>query len=329
MRDWLNSWWFKVACTVLLIALLLAWVKPGRIWASLAGSNPWLLALSLAFTPVVIGVKTLRWLLLARIQDPISFKEALGSYLAGLALAVWTPLAAGEAGRGLFVHTGDRAGLTGKVILDKLVDLSTVSIFASFGLLMTEEPAVRGIAVTLLVIVTTAWSGMLLLLPRLEKVIAGVDSGWMARLQLPAVVSGLARTPYLQLALNMALSLVGFTVFYGQAFVLMRAFWAEAPWIVVPYFPIITLSTILSIAIGGVGIREWMAVLLLEQFGVAKSVAFNTFFVHFVMVQALPAVAGAVVIGSFRRREAIDPQSRNYGRATTSIPEDDDEGNRL
>ena len=66
------------------------------------------------------------------------------------------------------------------------------------------------------------------------------------------------------------------------------------------YFPIITLSTILPIAIGGVGIREWTAILLLRRFGVPESAAFNTFFVHFVVVQLLPALAGTAVIGSSR-----------------------------
>jgi uncharacterized membrane protein YbhN (UPF0104 family) len=301
MRHWFNTWWLKAACTVLLIGLLLVWVGPGKVWVSLAGSNPWLLALSLIFTPAVIGIKTLRWLLLARTQGPISLKEALRSYLAGLTLAVLTPLAAGETGRGLFVRTGDRAGLTGKVVLDKLVDLSTVSIFASIGLTLTEESAAQAVGVVIFAIVVVAWGGMLCLLPKLEMWIAGADGGWLTSFRIPAIVSGLTSIPRSQLALNMALSLAGFTIFYSQAFVLLLAFWSEAPWTVVPYFPIITLSTILPIAIGGVGIREWTAILLLRRFGVAESVAFNTFFTHFVVVQLLPALAGAAIISSFHR----------------------------
>jgi uncharacterized membrane protein YbhN (UPF0104 family) len=300
MRRWFNNWWLKAVCTVLLIGLLLAWVGPGKIWASFASSNLWLLAFSLIFTPAVIGIKTLRWLLLARTQGPISFREALRSYLAGLTLATLTPLAAGEAGRGLFVRTGDRAGLTGKVILDKLVDLSTVSVFASIGLTLTEEPAARAAGVVILLGVIVAWGGVLHLLPKLERLVAGVDGGWLARFRIPAVVSGLVSTPRLQLALNVALSLAGFTILYSQVFVVMLAFWSEARWTVALYFPIITLSTILPIAIGGVGIREWTAILLLRQFGVAESVAFNSFFTHFVVVQLLPALAGAAVIGSSR-----------------------------
>jgi hypothetical protein len=242
---WFNRAWVRVSLTLVLMALILAWVGPVSIW-------------------------------------------------------VLTPLAAGEAGRGLFVRTGDRAGLTGKVVLDKLVDLSTVSIFAGIGLTLTEEPAVRAVGVVIFAGIVVAWGGMLGLLPKLEVPIAGADGGWLTSFRISAIVSGLTSTPRSQLALNMALSLAGFTIFYSQAFVLLLAFWSEAPLTVVPYFPIITLSTILPIAIGGVGIREWTAILLLRRFGVAESVAFNTFFTHFVVVQLLPALAGAAIISSFR-----------------------------
>jgi len=298
---WFNRAWVRVSLTLVLMALILAWVGPVSIWDTINSSRPGPLLLSLLFTPGVIGIKTLRWLLLARTQGPISFQEALRSYLAGLTLAVLTPLAAGEAGRGLFVRTGDRAGLTGKVVLDKLVDLSTVSIFAGIGLTLTEEPAVRAVGVVIFSGVVVAWGGMLGLLPKLEVPIAGADGGWLTSFRISAIVSGLTSTPRSQLALNMALSLAGFTIFYSQAFVLLLAFWSEAPLTVVPYFPIITLSTILPIAIGGVGIREWTAILLLRRFGVAESVAFNTFFTHFVVVQLLPALAGAAIISSFHR----------------------------
>jgi hypothetical protein len=293
--------WVRVILTLVLITVLLIWVGPASILSTIRTARLGPLLLSLLFTPVVIGIKSLRWFLIARPQNPISYREALRSYLAGLTLAVVTPLAAGEAGRGFFVRTGDSVGLTGKVILDKLVDLSTVGFLAGLGLLLAADLAVRSIGAAVLVGIPVAWGGVLFLLPKLEGWVAGVDSGWLARLQIPTILGGLIGTPLSRLALNIGLSMFGFVVFYGQAFVLMKAFWAEAPWAVVPYFPVITLSTILPIAVGGTGIREWTAVVLLRRFGVTESVAFSTFFTHFVVVQLLPSLAGAAIIGSFRR----------------------------
>lgn len=324
---WFDRGWIRVALALALMAALLLWVGPTEVWSTLAESRWKLVLASLLFTPVVIAFKVWRWFLLARSHGVISFRAALSSYLAGLTLAVLTPLSAGEAARALFVRTDDRAGLTGKVILDKLVDLSTVSVFASLGLIATGEAAAQGIGVVVLVVVLAAWGGMLGLLPTLKKRVAGVESRWLVRLRIPAVINGLSGTPRVRLFLNMALSCVGFAVFYAQAFVLMRAFWAEAPWGVVAYFPIITLSTILPIAVGGVGVREWTAVLLLRRFGVTEAVAVDTFFAHFVIVQVLPALVGAFIAGSFRwgktGGQGEDAAVLSEGLASPSWPVED------
>lgn len=276
------------------------WVGPRHIIDVLPTSDPSLMALSLVFTPVVIGIKTLRWWLLVGPEANFSYFEALRSYLAGLALAVVTPLAAGEAGRGLFVRNGNRAELTGKVIIDKLVDLTSVTIFASGGLLLVESPSAHSVGLVLLLGIVLAalasYLGFRLLGGRLTR----EHRLWLERFNLSSIVLGIASIPMWRLIVNILLSFIGFMVFYSQAFVILRAFWRASSWEVVPYFPIITLSTILPIAIGGVGVREWTAVLLLRRFGIPAAVAFNAFFSHFVVVQLLPSLLGAYVIATFR-----------------------------
>ena len=68
-------------------------------------------------------------------------------------------------------------------------------------------------------------------------------------------------------------------------------------------FPIITLSTIVPIAVGGVGIREWTAVLLLlQQFDVSESASFNAFLTHFIVVTLLPALAGTYLMSTSHKQ---------------------------
>lgn len=285
--------------TLALMALILFWIGPASIWEAIQHSRSGFIFLGLLFTPLIIGIKTLRWQILVQIQDSISFKEALRSYLAGLTLATITPLAAGEIGRGLFVESDDRAGLTGKVALDKLVDLSTVGVFSGVGLLLIGETNAYAVGLGVLVSLGAAWAGGYMLLPTFQRRFGDVKGGWLVRLRIPSIINGLVGIPRLQLGLNIGLSFMGFVIFYAQAFILLLAFWPEASWQVVPYFPIITLSTILPVAIGGLGIREWTAVLLLRQFGVPEAAAFSAFFLHFLVVQLLPALFGAIIIGSF------------------------------
>lgn len=305
---WWNRTWVRAAATVLLVGLLIAWVGPVSIWKTVRNSRAGPLWSSLLLTPVVIGIKSLRWMLLARRQSALSFGDALRSYLTGLTLATLTPLSAGEAGRGLFVRGGRPAELTGVVILDKLIDLSAVGLFAAAGLLWTADTSARAVGWGVLGGLVLAWGGvwgsLMLARPRLLR--WREQARERAQFKALAVLDGLMDTPGRLIALNMLLAVIGFAAFYGQAFILLRAFWPlDLPvisWQVTTFFPIITLSTILPVAIGGVGIREWTAVVLLRQFGVPEAVAFNTFFVHFLVVQVLPALAGAVIIGSFRRK---------------------------
>ncbi len=262
-------------------------------------SDPALVALSLVFTPAVIGLKALRWQLLVGRRANFSYIAALRSYLAGLVLATVTPVAAGEVGRGLFVQRGNRAELTGKVIIDKLTDLSSLTVFAGGGLLLSGNPSARLVGLALLVGVGLVALISLLALKVAQAKLIWKRWPWLERFRITDILNGMAAIRPVQLGVNICLSIVGFVVFYSQAFVMLRAFWATASWEVVPYFPIITLSTILPIGIGGVGVREWTAVLLLRQFAVPEAVAFNTFFAHFVVVQVLPSLVGAYVIATF------------------------------
>jgi hypothetical protein len=192
--------------------------------------------------------------------------------------------------------------LTGKVVVDKLTDLVSLTGFAGGGLLLSGSPPACTAGLVLLIGVVLA--AALSLLAR--KVAQGQGNAgwrrwpWLERFRISGVLDGMAAIRPAQLGVNVCLSILGFVVFYSQAFVMLRAFWPTASWEVVPYFPIITLSTILPIGIGGVGVREWTAVLLLRQFAIPEAVAFNTFFSHFVIVQVLPFLVGAYVIATFR-----------------------------
>lgn len=300
MLSKLGHWWTRAIITALLGGLIVLWIGPSRIVDTLLTSNPSLVALSLAFTPAVIGIKTLRWQLLVGPEANFSYFEALRSYLAGLTLASVTPGAAGEAGRGLFVRRGNRAELTGKVIIDKLVDLFSVTLLASGGLLLVGTPAARIVGLVLLSGVVLATCAAFWGLRLWGKRLTEDRYPWLKRFHLSSIISGITSIRKSQLIMNVLLSFLGFAIYYSQAFVMLKAFWRASSWEVVPYFPTITLSTILPIAISGVGVREWTAVLLLRHFAIPEAVAFNAFFSHFVVVQLLPSLVGAYIIASFR-----------------------------
>ena len=72
------------------------------------------------------------------------------------------------------------------------------------------------------------------------------------------------------------------------------------------------VGVFLPIAVGGVGVREGTAVLLLRSFGIAEAAAFNAFFIHFVIVQLIPALVGALLMSS--GSGGADPPGRRCAR---------------
>ena len=171
------------------------------IWESLQAANIGTLALALLITPLVIGLKIWRWLLLARTVDPaFSVPDAARSYLVGLALATVTPLAAGEAMRGMFVKGGSRAQLTGKTILDKFIDLASLSLFAGIGLLCIDDTLKRGVGALLCFVFVAFVFALVVVTPRLSGRLDHLSGIW-AKLRIPQVADAVLQTLETTLAL--------------------------------------------------------------------------------------------------------------------------------
>ncbi len=247
-----------------------------------------LLGVALAMTPICLFVKTIRWYFLVRsVDDSISYKDAVLSYLAGLCLAVITPFASGELARGCYFK--DRAASTGKVFIDKLVDLTVVAIFTLSGILFTvgyiQIKLISGAALIILIVI---WF--------IRKPFSRFCDFLSVRFKIAAIAkigTAFAEIKTKLLIKIFALAFLFFAMFYFQAFVILTAFFKQPPLATILFFPLITLSTIIPVTIGGLGIREWAAALLLKQFDIPEAVAVNTFFMHFILINFIPALIGA------------------------------------
>lgn len=287
-----------VVTTLVLLGLLVLWVKPEQVWSAVRQCDLGRLAVAFLLTPVVIGIKVARWLLLARsIVAGFSVCDAVRSYLAGLFLATVTPLAAGEAARGFFVSSDSKIELSGKTILEKLVDLASLCAFASIGLLFLghEWSLLAGIAG--LVVFGGFCMVVFGLAPRLRTRFETMRQAKGIRGKLSAVLYGITHTRAPQLLGNIVLALIGFSVYFTQGLLVLRAFYPECPPEVMVVLPVVTLSTILPIGIGGIGVREWSAVVLLGPLGVSDAVASTGTLTHFAIVQIIPAMFGTFFVG--------------------------------
>lgn len=285
-----------VALTIVTLAVTLYVADPGRVADALLHADPWVLLLATAFTPVTLGLRTARWHLLARDDVPdVTVRESWRSYLAGLTLAVVTPLSAGELGRGALLGRGSRARLAGLTLADKLVDLSWILVLGAVGLSWalprTGEPGREALA----------WvaPGLVVGVPLCWFVVRRIGARAFQRAPGPVsrLATAAAEVPARTFTRIVVLSGIGFAVHMTQSWYLLAAVTDAPPLAVIGVWPAVTLATILPAFAGGVGPREASAALLLPLVGVDPAAAATAAFLQFAVVMLLPAGLGCLVLG--------------------------------
>jgi len=281
----------KLLFTMAALGYLIKIARPEEMIAYLTEIDISLLVIITLLKFISDIFKIWKWMLIARVQIPdFSFLAALKSFYIGMTLAVITPFAVGELGRGAFASKVRRAELSGLVIVDKVFDLATVMLFALIGLsLLFQQPFF------ILGIVIAYFLGLFLM----KHVVVFLGKGdFLERFRLrflKRVVSGYSMISTSLLYKLSLLTINYFVLFYFQAYLIMLAYGESFPAEVVLYFPVITLSTILPITIGGLGVREGTAIYFLKRYQIPEAVAFNTFFTHFVIANVLAGLLGAII----------------------------------
>ncbi len=132
----------KLLFTMAALGYLIKIARPEEMIAYLTEIDISLLVIITLLKFISDIFKIWKWMLIARVQIPdFSFLAALKSFYIGMTLAVITPFAVGELGRGAFASKVRRAELSGLVIVDKVFDLATVMLFALIGLsLLFQQP---------------------------------------------------------------------------------------------------------------------------------------------------------------------------------------------
>lgn len=136
--------WLNAAAGILISGLLLwsLWLQVqeqisqmeyGYWWESESGE---FLILGLFLVPVNIGMEILKWKILASGAQPTSFKQAIKSYFAGIAISLVTPNRIGEyPGRILFLGRKNTVRLISVSILGAFSQFISLFIFGMAGLI--------------------------------------------------------------------------------------------------------------------------------------------------------------------------------------------------
>ena len=289
----------QIILSIALLALAVVIARPSNLTEELQHASRAWLAVSLLVVPVLIMLRVARWHFLARTRRAsIGFSRSFHSYMAGLALAVVTPFAAGELARGAFAAPEDKAAFVGLTFLDKMLDVSSLLVLACLGFVVVAPGYLKlaGAAALVLLFAALAFS----------RRIAGLAAALMPRWRLTSVlqraVAAARAVPSGTLAACFVVAVFNFAMLYCHLFMIMYAFSPDIDPKAAGLFPLITLSRVVP-SIAGLGVREFTAgaIFAQAQYSVSSAGAVVAAFWQFVSANVLPAVAWLLAAGGFRR----------------------------
>ncbi len=254
---------------------------------------PGYVLLAAVLTLPFLYLKALRWSMMLRSAGvQASFGEAALSLVGGMGLALITPARLGELVRGAYLRDDQKLKIGGLVMIDKGFDVLVLAGLSIAGAGVLVSPlAGTALAVATLAGLAAVYnprpvstglhhlSARLPLRHKLERIWSSTGC-----LSAPATSSYLALT-----LLSFALVLLQF----GLILLSWRSWSFE---IVFLTFPLVILTNVLPITIGGLGVREAAAAFLLSHYGVPPAHAALAAFLMFFLNTALPGIGGALLL---------------------------------
>ncbi len=280
-----RAWLLRGAGTLLFVALLAFLIGTGRldpaaILHSLAGANPWLVALSVALYFPFVLIKSERWRLLAAdLGVPMGTGEAWRLYAVGLGAGAFTPGQAGDLVKAWALQRrGHRlAAAVASSVLDRVCDLAGLAVLAALGVAVFGPAVVGGLGTIILLGVGAA--GLVALVARRDLVLRLIRRRAPLGLATADAAGSPAMRPAMRWSLVAALTVLSFVVSTFRVWLLALAIGLPLdPATVGGLTGLTTVAALIPISVSGVGTRDTMMSVLLAQLGrpVAEAIALST-----------------------------------------------------
>jgi uncharacterized membrane protein YbhN (UPF0104 family) len=297
--------WLRIAISVALGAVILWRVPMATLGSAFRTVRPgWILA-ALACVALMVLARWCRWhRLLAAGGQVLSAHDSARSLLGGFTLGAIAPGRLGELGRCLFLGEPSRAPALLLNVLDRALDMWALASFMVVSL-MAVTPRPYG------VFALGVWLALLPVamgLPAFVPSLAGLRWwGTDFRTKLVAAAQflrGIRIAPFAAWAfLSTALDLMTF-------FCLLRAFTDVDPHAALVTFPWIVTVGGLPLSVGGLGLREGAAAMLLARYAIPSAVAVDAALLLHVFSGLLPAAAGALWLACSRAQIGLSQAGR-------------------
>jgi uncharacterized membrane protein YbhN (UPF0104 family)/ubiquinone/menaquinone biosynthesis C-methylase UbiE len=271
------------------------------------------LVVAVLLVPLFLVFRMLKWYyLIHQIDQSLRFADIFPSYLRGMLWGLFTPLRLGEATRAM--GTGNAASNFALFIVEKMIEVACLLTLCSVALIKLELILAWALLPIFIVALFSrrvfAYVGIRCL--RLSHRFFGKPSAD----QLPTAEQAVGR---LKLWGCTVLSFCVFLIFICQVYLVMFSMDYSVPVSIVLNYPLVLIGNTLPVTVGGFGIRETIAVLLLEPQGISAAVAMSGFAMVALLDLVVPAFIGTVVTLFVRNgRPSTAPEFINETFACTA-----------
>jgi len=289
----------KLLVTALVIAVIFKKVDFSQIKSTFVHPNLFFLSLASILMLLNFGLKFLKWhYLLQTCAIRETFKDASKSYLAGLAMGIVTPARAGEVGRALFLTNREKLKGSGVAIVDKIFDLIGIALLSLYGARIFISTG----SYIFLFMFVVGGIGLLLFSGSFHVLLIRFLPGGALGSKLKQIVTVLEHLSARVVLTNLLVTVVMFFVVLLQCYLLVKTFYPQEVSFNSIFFayPLVIVANILPITIGGLGVREGVAVFTLSIFDIPGDVAVSATLYLFLINVVFPALLGALVISDSR-----------------------------
>lgn len=303
------SWTLKLSISASVIVYLTTrLIDEGYRLQDITGIDALPAIISFLLVPLNLGLGAQKWrIMVRRFYPKLSFEQAFGAILAGMTTGIFTPNRIGEyGGRVFMLPAGSRLEALIITFIDRVIQMMITLWLGSAALIgfiwfkydMTFTFKLLSIIGILLVDI----SMILLAFSRLR--VAGFLEKFRHYKYLRIAQITLERLPPGILGKALFLAAVRYAVFTLQFVLLLFAFGYDktvllAVWMILIIFLLKSFAP--SVALSELGVREGIAIFVMEQFSVADpAISFNATFLLYLFNIVLPSVIGMVFLPRMR-----------------------------
>lgn len=260
--------------------------------------------ISLVLVPLNLGLGAQKWRIMVRNFYPkLSFEQSFGAILAGMTTGIFTPNRIGEyGGRVFMLPPGKRLEAVIITFIDRVCQMMVTVWMGSLALIgfiyyiLDISPWLKFTFIFSLLII----NGMLVLLAFSRSSVIRILAKFRHYKYLRIAQVTLERLSPGIFGKVLSLAIIRYLVFTFQFVLLLYAFGYDkgvflAVWMILLIYLLKSFAP--SIALSELGVRETIAVYVMEQFHVADpTISFNSTFLLYLFNIALPSVFGMVFL---------------------------------